>query len=33
MTNPMLTEDGQWAAVLARDDADFYYSVRTTGVY
>ena len=33
MTNPMLTEDGQWAAVMARDDADFYYSVRTTGVY
>jgi AraC family transcriptional regulator of adaptative response/methylated-DNA-[protein]-cysteine methyltransferase len=33
MTNPMLTEDGLWAAVLARDDADFYYSVRTTGVY
>ena len=23
----------RWAAVLARDDADFYYSVRTTGVY
>ncbi len=28
-----MTEDDRWAAVLARDEADFYYSVRTTGVY
>ncbi|MEA2828728.1 MAG: AraC family transcriptional regulator [Actinomycetota bacterium] len=28
-----MTEDDRWAAVLARHDADFYYSVRTTGVY
>lgn len=28
-----MTDDQRWAAVVARDDADFYYSVRTTGVY
>jgi len=28
-----MTNDDRWAAVLARHDADFYYSVRTTGVY
>ena len=28
-----MTENDRWAAVLARDEADFYYSVRTTGVY
>ena len=28
-----MTEDDRWAAVMARDEADFYYSVRTTGVY
>ncbi len=33
MISPMPPEDGRWAAVVARQDADFYYSVRTTGVY
>jgi AraC family transcriptional regulator of adaptative response/methylated-DNA-[protein]-cysteine methyltransferase len=28
-----MTNEDRWAAVMARDDADFYYSVRTTGVY
>ena len=35
MTN-MRTDDERWAAVLRRDsacDEDFYYSVRSTGVY
>jgi len=35
MTDTLITDDDRWAAVVARDttDADFYYSVRTTGVY
>ncbi|HVF13584.1 MAG TPA: bifunctional DNA-binding transcriptional regulator/O6-methylguanine-DNA methyltransferase Ada [Acidimicrobiales bacterium] len=33
MTDLLVTDDDRWAAVVARDDADFYYSVRTTGVY
>jgi AraC family transcriptional regulator of adaptative response/methylated-DNA-[protein]-cysteine methyltransferase len=28
-----LTDDERWAAVTSRHEADFYYSVRTTGVY
>jgi AraC family transcriptional regulator of adaptative response/methylated-DNA-[protein]-cysteine methyltransferase len=28
-----LTDDERWAAVVSRQEADFYYSVRTTGVY
>jgi AraC family transcriptional regulator of adaptative response/methylated-DNA-[protein]-cysteine methyltransferase len=28
-----LTDDERWAAVTNRHEADFYYSVRTTGVY
>jgi AraC family transcriptional regulator, regulatory protein of adaptative response / methylated-DNA-[protein]-cysteine methyltransferase len=27
------TDEDRWAIVMARDEADFYYSVRTTGVY
>ena len=32
-TTSASTDEDRWAAVVARDDADFYYSVRTTGVY
>ncbi len=28
-----MTDEDRWTAVTARTDADFYYSVRTTGVY
>ncbi len=28
-----MTDDQRWTAVMARDDGDFFYSVRTTGVY
>lgn len=28
-----LTDDERWVAVISRHEADFYYSVRTTGVY
>ncbi|MEA2686077.1 MAG: AraC family transcriptional regulator [Actinomycetota bacterium] len=32
-TDTLTTDDDRWATVVARDDADFFFSVLTTGVY